>query len=195
MLHIVNLEEIQGMLLRVPELIDSLEKRAPSFVGSVKEWLTQAEQILISNRLAVAAEVAVLRGVLISAERGVIPPGMAFSTRTTIRKIKDASAADVLRKAEELISSAISVDAVRFAEGEKLTQQIVAVAQRKGLIPVTPRGDKHTEMLKAIWQAMIIDPDLGAVTTHLAGLVGAYDVLILLDRMLPTPAEIASHNK
>ena len=188
MLHIMNLEEIQGMLLRVPELIDSLEKRDPSFVSSVKEWLTQAEQVLISNRLAVAAEVAVLRGVLVSAERGVIPPGMAFSTRTTMRKIKDASAADVLRKAEELIFRAISADAVRFAEGEKLTQQIVAVAQRKGLIPVTPSVDKHTEMLKTIWQAMIMDPDLGAVTTHLAGLVGAYDVLILLDRMLPTPA-------
>lgn len=188
MLHIMNLEEIQGMLLRVSELIDSLEKRDPSFVGSVKEWLTQAEQVLISNRLAVAAEVAVLRGVLVSAERGVIPPGMAFSTRTTIRKIKDASAADVLRKAEELISISISADAARFAEGEKLTQQIVAVAQRKGLIPVTPSLDKHTEMLKSIWQAMIMDPDLGAATTHLAGLVGAYDVLILLDRMLPTPA-------
>ena len=189
MLHIVNLEEIQGMLLRVPELMDSLEERNPSFPGSVKEWLTQAEQILISNRLAVAAEVAVLRGVLISAERGVIPPGMAFSTRTTVRKIKDASAADVLRKAEELISRAISADAVRFAEGEKLTQQVVAVAQRKGLIPATPRLGNHTEILKATWQAIIMDPDLGAVTTHLAGLVGLYDVLILLDRMLPTPNE------
>lgn len=188
MLHIMNLEEVQGMLLRVPGLIHDLEGRDPSFVDSVKAWLMQAEQVLISNRLAVAAEVAVLRGVLISAERGVIPPGMAFSGRTTVRKIKDASAADVLRKAEELISSAISADAVRFAEGEKLTQQIVAVAQRKGLIPVTPSVDKHTEMLKAIWQAMIMDPDLGAATTHLAGLVGAYDVLILLDRMLPTPA-------
>lgn len=187
MLHLVNLEEIQSMLLRVPGLIASLERRDPTFVDGVNEWLTQMERVLISNRLAVAAAVAVLRGVVISAERGVIPPGMAFSTRTTIRRIKDASAADVLRRAEELVSSAIRADAVRFAEGEKLTQQIVAVAQRKGLIPVTPNVDKHTEMLKAIWQAMIMDPDLGAATTHLAGLVGAYDVPILLDRMLPTP--------
>jgi hypothetical protein len=187
MLHIMNLEEIQDMLLRVPGLIHEFEEHNPSFVGSVKAWLTQAEQVLISNRLAVAAGVAVLRGVLISAERGVIPPGMAFSTRATMRKIKDASAADVLRKAEELISSAISTDAVRFAEGEKLTQQIVAVAQRKGLIPEIPSVDKHTEILNAIWQTMIIDPDLVAATTHLVGLVGAYDVLILLDRMLPTP--------
>jgi len=188
MLHIMNLEEIQRLLLRVPELIDRLGERDPNFAGSVKEWLTQAERVLINNRLAVAAEVAVLRGVLISAELGVIPPGMAFSKRTTMRKIRDGSAADVLRKAEELISSAIRADAMRFAEGEKLTQQILAVAQRKGLIPANPSRDKHAERLQAIWQAMIMDPDLGAATTHLAGLLGAYDVLILLDRMLPTPA-------
>ncbi len=36
MLHIMNLEEVQSMLLRVPELIDNLEKSDPSFFGSVK---------------------------------------------------------------------------------------------------------------------------------------------------------------
>lgn len=188
MLRIMNLEEIQGLLLRVPGLIRELEERDRGFVDSVKEWLTQAEQVLISNRLSAAAGVAVLRGVLISAERGVIPPGIVFNTRTTKRKINDASAGDVMRKAEELISSTISADVVRFAEGEKMTQQIVAVAHRKGLITATPKVDDHTEMLNAIWQAMIMDPDLAAPTTHLVGLVGAYDVLILLDRMLPTTA-------
>jgi hypothetical protein len=74
----------------------------------------------------------------------------------------------------------------RFAEGEKLTRQIVAVAHRKGLILPNPGVDKRAEMLKATWQAMAVDVDLGAATTHLVGLVGAHDVLILLDRMLPT---------
>jgi hypothetical protein len=184
MLHIVNLEEIQSMLLQVPGLIDSLERHDSKFADAVKEWLMQVEQVLISNRLAVAAEIAVLRGVLISAERGVIPPGVVFSERTTRRKIKDASAADVLRKAEELLSNAIRVDAAQLAEGERLTRQIVTVAQRKGLILVTPTVDEHSEMLKAIWRAMIVDPELGPATTHLAGLVGVHDALILLDRML-----------
>jgi hypothetical protein len=175
------------MLLHVPGLVDSLERRDHKFFDGVTEWLTQIEQVLISNRLAIAAEIAGLRGILISAKRGVIPSGLLFSGRTTARTIKDASATDVLRKAEELISNAIKGDAAQFAEGERLTRRIATVAQRKGLIPAAPSVDGHTEMLKAIWRAIILDQELGPAATHLAGLVGVPDALILLDRMLPMP--------
>jgi len=188
MLHLANLEEIQRLLLLVPGLIRALDSHDPDFAEAVKEWLGQVEQALTNNRMAIAADVAVLRGVLISAERGVIPAGLVFNGRTTVRKIKDACAADVLRKAEEIISAAVKGDVARFAEGERLTQQIVAVAQRKGLIPAASNVDRHTEMLNAIWHAMIVDPDLGSATTHLTGLVGMPDTLILLDRMLRTSA-------
>jgi len=184
-MHIVNIEEIQGMLLRVPELIDRLESHDPDFAVLVKDWLTGAEQVLISNRLAVASDVAVLRGVLISAERGVLPEGMVLTGRKTARKIKDATSADALRRASELVSDAIRGDAAQIAEGEKLTRQLVALAERKGILPDDPDAGGHSETLNAIWRAMSEDPDLGPATTHLAGLVGAYDALVLLDRMLP----------
>jgi len=185
MLHIVNLEEIQRTLLRVPGLIHALEKHDPNFAGGVKEWLTQAEQILVNNRLTVAADVAVLRGVLISAERGVLPLGLVFSGRTTARKIRDATAADVLRKAEEVISNAIRADVAQLAEGERLARQIASLAQRKRLIVSAQIVNKHTETLNAYWNAMIADQELGPPTTHLAGLVGVHNALILIDRMLP----------
>ena len=152
----------------------------------MKAWLTQGEQILINNRLTIAAQVAVLRGVLISADRGVIPSGMAFRTRTTARTVKDAAAADMLRKAEELISAAISADAGRFAEGDRLIRQIVAVAHRKGLTSAVPRTNQDFEAWKVRWEAVSMDPDLKAAAAHLVGLVGAHDVLILLDRAWPT---------
>jgi hypothetical protein len=185
MLNLVNLEEIQGVLLCVPALVRELERRDASFVGSVKAWLTRGEQVLVSNRLPAAAEIAALRAVLISAERGAIPPGIAFNTRVTARKIKDASAADALRKAEERITSAIGQDAQRFAEGEKLIRQIVAIAQRKGLTDRASGGERNPGVLRAIWHAVALDPDLAAAATRLVGLVGAHDVLILLDRALP----------
>ena len=66
MLNIVHLEEIHALLLRVPGLIQQMDSRDAAFVDSVKAWLTEAEQMLLGNRLAVAADVAVLRSVLIS---------------------------------------------------------------------------------------------------------------------------------
>lgn len=187
MLNLLNFEEIQGLLLLVPGLIRGLDVRDALFAGSVKAWLLQGEQVLTNNRLTIAAQVATLRGVLISAERGVIPSGMAFTKRTTPRTIRDAAAADVLRKAEELISGAIQADAGRFAEGEKLTRQLVAVAHKKRLHVAASPGDGHPDRLKSVWHAMIKDPDLGTAATHLIGLVGPHDVLILLDRILPKP--------
>jgi len=184
MMRIANLEEIQGMLLSIPELINSLEKSEPNFSLSVKKWLMQIEQILVENRLAIAADVAVLRGTLISAERGLIPEGIVFNNKNTARKIRDAVAADVLRKAENLISNAINYDVARVAEGDKLARQLVALAQRKGLIQLNSNISEHSDMLKVTWNSMSKDPDLGPGTTHLIGLVGNYDSLILLDRTL-----------
>jgi len=71
--HIVNLEEIQSIKLRIPELIQHFENRDTKFASLTKEWLIEAEKVLVNNSMAVAADVSVLRGVLISAERGVIP--------------------------------------------------------------------------------------------------------------------------
>lgn len=185
-MHIVNLEEIHNLLLQVPELINSFERRDSNFFDSVKNWLIQLEKVLVNNRMAVASEIAVLRGVLISAERGVQPEGIVFTGKRTPRKVKDASAADVLRKANALISDVIKVPAAQIAEGERITRQLVAIAQQKGLIRTNQDTGKHADNLNAIWKTIVNDPELRPVSTHLIGLVGTTDALILLDRMLPS---------
>lgn len=184
MMHIVSLEEIQNQLLQVSELVNRLDKRDSSFAEMVKEWLTQTEQILVSNRLSIAADVAVLRGVLISAERGVLPMGMEISGHKTRRKVKDGAAVEMLRKADEIVSNTISGYAAQVQEGEHLARQLMAVARQKGMVPEVSGAYDHTTMINSIWNVMSNDPELGAGTTHLAGLVGPHDALILIDRML-----------
>jgi hypothetical protein len=186
MLHIPNLEEIEGILLRVPGLIERLEGHDPAFGGAVTEWLKEAEQALTNNRLTAAATVATLRGMLISAERGVLPPERCADGRAPSRKVKDAYAADLLRTAEGHVASAISAPAAQIAEAERLTRQLVTLARRKGLIPPETGGGSLSERLNDIWQRMMADPELAGATSHVAGLVGNQDSLILLDRALAT---------
>lgn len=185
MLGVVNLEEIQGALLRVPALVRILDERGPGFAAAAKEWMIQVERILQDNRLAVAAEIAALRGTLISAERGAMPAGLVFNGRPSARKVREAAAADVVRKAESAISNAIRDDAARCAEGERLAQQIVAVALRKRIAPMAGQFSLHGDMLRALWRTLVADAELSQAATHLAGLVGPQDALILLDRKLP----------
>ncbi len=185
MLQIMQLEEIKGLFLHVPMLIDAFEARSPGFAREVKEWFRQIEHVLTQNKLPVVADVATLRGLLIGAERGLIPDGIQLQGQMTTRKVTMAAALDLLHKAETAVSQAIQTDLDQLDEAERLTQQIVVVAQNKGLISIKPSEIHRTQLLKETWQHIASDPELMSVATHLTGLVGVYDVLILLDRAMP----------
>ncbi len=63
-------------------------------------------------------------------------------------------------------------------------QQILVVAKLKGLIPPAPHNLDHTAYLSTIWGAIRDDPDTQPAAIKVVGLVGQYDVLILLDRLM-----------
>jgi len=184
MLRIVNLEEMQGMLLRIPGLVDLQEQRDTDFVQDVKHWLVKLEKVLENNRLPAAGNVAALRALLISAEQGVIPAGVEFHGRATGRKIRDAAAAYVLRHAGDIVSIAIQKDCERVAEAERMTRQLVSLAKARGLIQELPSGENFTDMLKAIWRSLSADPDISPGTINVEGLIGPHDALVILDRIL-----------
>ena len=85
MLRIVQLEEIQALLLRVPALVDRQEQRDPDFADVVKAWLGDLEDALENNRLPAAGRVAAARGTLISAERGAVPPDVVLHGSRQLR--------------------------------------------------------------------------------------------------------------
>ncbi len=93
MLRIVNLEEIQSILLRIPYLVDLQDQRDSSFEPDVKDWLSKCEKVLENNRLPASGNIAAFRALLISAERGVTPTEVTFHGRSTRRKIREAAAA------------------------------------------------------------------------------------------------------
>jgi Arc/MetJ-type ribon-helix-helix transcriptional regulator len=184
MLRIINLEEIQGLLLRVPQLVDLLERRTPSAVSEVKSWLTTVEQTLVNNRMPLAGNIATLRGILISAERGVIPTGVVFHGRPTVRKIREATTADVLRQSSDLVADAVREDTARIAEAERLGHQIVVIAKSQGLVPQEFSGGDRNEMLENLWSSFSTDANIKAGAVRLLSLVGQNDVLIILDRAI-----------
>lgn len=184
MLRTLNLEEIQGTLLRVPGLVDALDRNDAGFSARVRGWLAEVEEVLKNNRLAVAGEVAALRGTLIAAERGTVPSGISVTGRSTPRKLRDAAAADVLRRAESAVSGAVRADAERVAEASRMIRQVATLAAWKGILPGADSSGTHSERLQAAWIAVSTDPDTAGAALHVAGLVGGQDALILLDRAL-----------
>jgi hypothetical protein len=192
MLGILNLEEIHGLLLRIPDLVNLQERRDPGFVQEVKRWLATMELVLGNNRMPVVGNVAALRGLLTSAERGAIPAEIEVHGRPTSRIIRESAATEVLRRAGDLVSNAVREDVSRIAEAERLGRKVVALADFKGLIRAIPRGSDNTASLKKIWHTLSADPDIAAGAANLLGLIGPSDALIVLDRAItsnaPTPS-------
>ena len=184
MLRIVNLEEIQKLLCQVSGLVDGIEGKNSQAIEDVRNWLIKLELTLENNRLPLTANIAVLRGVLDSSKKGAIPAGIVFHERVTIRKIREVTASDVVKRAVELVSDAIENDNLRVAEAERIGQQLVTAAKFKGYITSIVDRSDHIGHLKSILSLIEADTDLVQAAVHLRGLVGANDALIVLDRGL-----------
>lgn len=184
MLRFVNLTEIQNMLLKVSELTDLQDLRDFSYVSKTKRWLSELEKILENNRMIQAGEIAALRGAIISAENGIFQNGAEFLAKPTKRKMVEAATASAIHQASSLAAQVIQADITRFNEAEQTVRQLVAIAKAKGLLLNIPNNGNHTETLKFIWRTIAQDADIAPGAVNVEGMVGPYDALILLDRIL-----------
>jgi hypothetical protein len=186
MLRILNIEELERVLMQMPGIIRMFEKQEPQFFESVMGLLKQLEKVLENNRMQACSDIAILRGTLVSVERGQIPEGITFLHSKTHRKLMNAAAIDSLKKANELVTSLIKAPVSQINEAERLIRQILAMAERKGLLITDGIIPDHADFLKDTWKRISDDPELGAVCLHIKGLINSNDILILLDRIIQT---------
>src|SRR5688572_15625648 len=129
MLPLPNIEEINQVLAEIPQIVHAYEARDAMFSELVKAWLGRAEAVLHSNRLPVTGAIAGLRASVVSAERGAVPAGLTFVGPSTVRKARDAAAAEALRRAEEQIANTIRTDLAQVGEAERVLRQMVSLAR------------------------------------------------------------------
>lgn len=185
MLPLANIEEINSHLLKLPQIIEAYESRDSTFSEMVKLWLHQAEQMLTNNRLPVAGAIATLRGVVISAERGVLPSEVTFITAPNSRKARDAAAADALRRAEVLIVDLLRDDLMKIRDAEQILRQIIAVANYKGYLKIGNGSMTYGDFVVQVWKWISEDSDLAQGAVNVTALVGFPNALALLGRELP----------
>ena len=182
MLPLLNLENIEALLLKVPGLVKRFEERDPDFFQAVKSWLTDVEDTLSKNRMPQTSEIAVCRGSLISVERG-FSDGIALQSRMRARQLREVRASHVLKRATDVIAETIRLRRGQVDEASRVMMQIVAVADHLGLIPADT-GQNHTAHLQSTLLAMSDRPELTSLVVHVTGILGKADTLIVLDRCI-----------
>ncbi len=183
-LNVAQYEEITALLRQVPRLVDRLEARSPGFVDGVLAWLKLAETALENNRLSVVSQVASCRATLIGAARGVHDKDVSFVGRPTPRKVQEATASLVLDRGNQVLHGVIAERQATFQEAERISGQMMAVADAKGLVRSCAGDPSHQNFLLCIQQKVAADPDLASAYAHLVSLVGKNDVPVFLDRAL-----------
>lgn len=184
MLRIVNLDEFQRLLLRVPALVDDLERRTADAPGGVRNWLVEVEGALKNNRMPLAGSIAGLRARLDSASKGAVPHGIVVIGSVSRRKVRYAVAAEVLQEAADSLAAEIESDRARIEEADRLARQLVVAAQVKGMVNGPPPAAEHADTIQALWTAILSEPEIGGGAVHLLSLVGPSDSTIVLDRAI-----------
>jgi hypothetical protein len=181
MQHLFAIEEVEAQLAEVPTLVRRYDERDPEFAGAVKSWLKTTEDRLGRHGMSVASEVAASRGELIACERGYRDGPAGAGPRG--RKYREARAAELLKHATGTVLNAIQSRRSQIDEAERVMMQIIAVADRLGLVP-TESGEGHTAYLQGVLQALTNRPELSSLVVHVTGLLGRADVLVVLDRSI-----------
>jgi hypothetical protein len=188
-LRIVNLEEIEGLLLALPNLVKVQETGGGDFPERVATWLEQLEKVLAANRLVQAASIAALRSAAAAAATGSIPVGLQMRGAQTHRRFVFMVASHLLQRACDIASAVVAENKPRLAEGERVAHQLVAVACSRDLLIPRQAGADNTQYLRSLRRGLAASQDLENAVVHLEGLVGAHDALILLDRAVAVGRE------
>ena len=184
MLRIVNLEEFDHLLFRVPAIVNDLESRTADAPGAVRAWLVAVESALGNNRMPLAGNIAGLRARLDSASKGAVPDGVVIIGSASRRKVRYAVAAGVLQNAADTLAAELEADRSRIDEADRLARQLAVAAQVKGLVNGPPSRAEHADAIQALWAAVLSEPEIGPGAVHLLSLVGPNDAVIVLDRAI-----------
>jgi hypothetical protein len=187
-LHLLNLEQIEALLLEVPVLVSQLENHDPDFVPALKAWLAKVEDALTNNRMPAASAVAVCRAELIAVERGEVDDPLSKG-RMNSRKHREARATHLLRRAADIVNETIRSRRSQIDEASRWMMQLVAAADLMGLIP-PDTGTNRTAYLQGILQVVSARTELTSLVVHVMGLLGQADCLIVLDRSI---ADVRQH--
>jgi hypothetical protein len=184
MLRITHVEEIEALLLLLPNLVRQQEHGSGTFAREAAEWLVLLENAFGANRLYQAGHVAMLRSDLAIAKTGQVPNDFEFRGLPSRSRVLNAVASRALQRAADLAGALVAENRPRLVEGERVAHQITAVALSRGLnLPPNPCAS-NTESLRAFRRNLGTSADLENAAAHLEGLVGPHDTLVLLDRAM-----------
>ncbi|MGW6196938.1 hypothetical protein ACWF0M_12395 [Kribbella sp. NPDC055110] len=172
MLGLLQTEELDGLLLRIPGLLQHAETGIEALEQRAGKWLELLEAALSNNRMPLASKVAITRATLQIA-------GRPFRSKPRpTRRDRAAACIHALEQVVGEVYAELSTTHSRINEADAWCRRVVAIAHQKGLIGSV---DQSNELrLHLLMDLMRADPDIAAGVVQMDSLVGPRDGLIIL---------------
>jgi hypothetical protein len=180
-------EEFDKMLLKSGTLVNLLEERRYTFIGEARTFIGEVERLAEKYQLPFAVEAGILRGrlcVIDEMSGGERKGGYNPENRRIYRRNRDAYALKQLDETCHLVRNYFSQAEATFQETLNLCRQMAAIAQAKALLPAALDEQNRDVQIRHLLEKLRKDPDLAGLCTHITGLAGLHNSVILFDRAL-----------
>ncbi len=180
------LDELYGLMSRVPDLASLYEKRDISFISGLRAWILNCEGVLEKYHRPQVGDMAALRSRLSAAAEGVSDSSFnQVSTSGSRRKIFHAQAALLLSQGQGILGSQFEFFSTRREQAEKYTNQILLISlQKNTFYPIWNSALTPSGKLNQLWQSFVSDADLVQGTRQILTFVGYPDALRIMDEAI-----------
>ncbi len=193
------LEDLKGLTMQLPTLVNSFDQQSPFFSRDLKAWLTKLEQLLAHSRRSELSKIAALRSDVISVEIGVwrkdtyyIDPSLTDKKRGSRKKIMRAICGQILNRAQEIVSSIMDPLEQQVNEAKDIVKQLLLVAIQNGVVA---NDSLDPENCKGIWQILVNQQELRPGTQKILSLVSIPEALFLISDLLSSWKREAQQDK
>ena len=183
MILLTVLQELDTALAQAASLMELYKNKEMSFFAQSMKWLEKLEALSEKNRWPLQAEIASLRGRLISTSRMQSDDLFSWLPKSkNRRRAKEALTAECISIAVGRLMEFVQKDRELHAEAANILRQILSVAVSKGLIEMRPVSETDSAFIAKSWRAAASDAEMNKMCTHVIGLVGAYNAYMLFDK-------------
>jgi hypothetical protein len=177
------LVELDSVLSETAPLIDLYSNKELSFYGKSVKWFEKLEKLSNDNNWPIKAEIASLRGRIVTASRMQSDDVFAWMPKSkNRRRAKEALTVECISTAVSRLMEFVQKDRELQAEAANLLRQVLSVAISKGLVEPRPKAAIDSAFITHSWRMAASDPELTKMCAHIVGLVGAYNAYMLFDK-------------
>ena len=181
-------QRLRAQLASYPALIDEYQRRETEFPEHAIGWIEAAEKLMAMLQLPDSTELASLRGRILKVEDNLASGEGSTVSRTTIRRARNAAAADSLERAESVLRGRLLGAEERLKQFEdKLCEGMTAFLLQNTLVP---QGGGRQEWLLQVWAQFAQFPATRPLSLYLASALAQVDRCFILDNVLQRVATL-----